>query len=890
MSKFIIENILIEKSDKDITTGQKYSLIEGFNLICGNNEAGKSSLMNFIRNCFFKTKGIDTGKIYFKLFDKNYRADIKDARSTDDRCKLFDEQGNSCNYNIIEENVKQKYFEEGFTINLDDLMAIQNKTTEEFINTIKDPSGDKLNHLLEEIKEDISNNLGANAKLKKAPKELLDKIENLSEKIKLLSKKEANYNLNNALIKTLQKEIQEIIKKEEALKLFKESKNLSIELKEFIKEKEEISTNFNLKLFEDKERYFDLIQTLGRYPKNQELIVNSSEKIETLRKKILDEKTRLNLDYGLSLDEKIISSITVDYDKIKKIKDLIEQLEEINSVIKLEKQKIETLNDSLIEVKYEIENLLQNKENNKDFEILDNTIKELNDGLDLYHFLTNEINNATKESIINANSVNNNNKLKVILIFLFVLSVICSVISFYQKIQTAGIFSILMSILTLFGFASLKISSYEDKIDEEKIKKDEQRKQILNNLKSIVKPYYKEIDNIEFSYLPSKLDNIKQNLVIEFKDLKSNNDLFLHKISERNITDEKINNSKSKISKLNEEIEKLTEEIKNLSDKNITNENIIGKKYLDIIEIIKSLKENLENEKNLSKELEETKQDNEEILSKVKNFIIENNINITISDDAKDITMRLNQYYDRNSIVKQEIDNLSTQISSIEKKLSELGDVQEIFESEDDLKLEREEKIKQKNEAGYKQRDLEKVEGISELKTEKNILIEEYRKLIKNLFINKMSIELTNTAKSEFDKTQPDLINAQKYLAILTDNKYSKINLELQEIENENGSKIKKWEHLSRGTKEQLYLALKLGYASNYAKDKSTLEDNGRANLPLIVDDAFVNFDLIRTKNALKCLIEFAKTNQVLFFTCHSEVISSMLKELNEEKTNIIQL
>ena len=153
-----------------------------------------------------------------------------------------------------------------------------------------------------------------------------------------------------------------------------------------------------------------------------------------------------------------------------------------------------------------------------------------------------------------------------------------------------------------------------------------------------------------------------------------------------------------------------------------------------------------------------------------------------------------------------------------------------------------------------------------------------------------MVLELTSIAKSEFDKTQPDLINAQKYLAILTDGKYTKINLELQELENEDGTKIKKWEHLSRGTKEQLYLALRLGYASNYSKDKTTLEPNGKSDLPLIIDDAFVNFDTKRTKNALKCLLEFSKTNQVLFFTCHTEMITKMMKELEGENINIIQL
>ena len=96
MGKFLIENILIEKTEKDIKTGEKYSLNDGFNLICGDNEAGKSSLMRFLKQGFFKTKGIDTGKIYFKINDKSYRADIKDAKSTDARCKIYDEENNIC--------------------------------------------------------------------------------------------------------------------------------------------------------------------------------------------------------------------------------------------------------------------------------------------------------------------------------------------------------------------------------------------------------------------------------------------------------------------------------------------------------------------------------------------------------------------------------------------------------------------------------------------------------------------------------------------------------------------------------------------------------------------------------------------------------------------------
>ena len=178
MGKFLIENILIEKTDKDIKTGEKYSLNEGFNLICGDNEAGKSSLMNFLKQGFFKTKGIDTGKIYFKINENSYRADIKDAKSTEARCKLYDETNSICDYELIEKNIKQKYFEEGFTINLDDLMKIQNKETEEFINIIKDPSNDKLSSFLKKINDNIAINLSLDNKLKKNAKEITDKIAN----------------------------------------------------------------------------------------------------------------------------------------------------------------------------------------------------------------------------------------------------------------------------------------------------------------------------------------------------------------------------------------------------------------------------------------------------------------------------------------------------------------------------------------------------------------------------------------------------------------------------------------------------------------------------------------------------------------------------------------
>ncbi|MBQ3640701.1 AAA family ATPase, partial [bacterium] len=130
MNKFIIKDILIENSTKDIAKGEKYSFSEGINFICGNNEAGKSSLMKFIKDGFFLEKGEDSGKIYFDIIRDNnktsYRADIKLSAGKDGRCKIFDTASNPVPYSVIEQAINRKYFEQGFYINLDDLNLVKN--------------------------------------------------------------------------------------------------------------------------------------------------------------------------------------------------------------------------------------------------------------------------------------------------------------------------------------------------------------------------------------------------------------------------------------------------------------------------------------------------------------------------------------------------------------------------------------------------------------------------------------------------------------------------------------------------------------------------------------------------------------------------------------------
>lgn len=69
---------------------------------------------------------------------------------------------------------------------------------------------------------------------------------------------------------------------------------------------------------------------------------------------------------------------------------------------------------------------------------------------------------------------------------------------------------------------------------------------------------------------------------------------------------------------------------------------------------------------------------------------------------------------------------------------------------------------------------------------------------------------------------------------------------------------------LSTGTREQLYLAMRLAYVRHYCRDAEPL--------PLVMDDVLVNFDDERAKSTLRVLLELARDMQILFMTCHQNI------------------
>ncbi|MDR0522620.1 MAG: AAA family ATPase [Planctomycetaceae bacterium] len=122
----------------------------------------------------------------------------------------------------------------------------------------------------------------------------------------------------------------------------------------------------------------------------------------------------------------------------------------------------------------------------------------------------------------------------------------------------------------------------------------------------------------------------------------------------------------------------------------------------------------------------------------------------------------------------------------------------------------------------------------------------------------------------ERDRQPRTLSEASELLKQLTDEKYHRIWTPLGEetllVDDKNGHTFDvSW--LSRGTREQLFIALRLALASEFARHGSIL--------PIILDDVLVNFDSRRAWTAIQVLLDVVRQGQgrqILLFTCHKHV------------------
>ncbi len=115
---------------------------------------------------------------------------------------------------------------------------------------------------------------------------------------------------------------------------------------------------------------------------------------------------------------------------------------------------------------------------------------------------------------------------------------------------------------------------------------------------------------------------------------------------------------------------------------------------------------------------------------------------------------------------------------------------------------------------------------------------------------------------------------ASAYLQQMTNGQYERIVLKMgsQELQAEHrdfgaiGSAA-----LSRGTAEQLYLSMRLALAEAVSHHR---------NIPILLDDLFVNFDAARLNGVISVLKEVSLKRQIVMMTCHPHVVEGIQAQI----------
>ncbi|MGD9568860.1 MAG: AAA family ATPase [Sedimentibacter sp.] len=119
--------------------------------------------------------------------------------------------------------------------------------------------------------------------------------------------------------------------------------------------------------------------------------------------------------------------------------------------------------------------------------------------------------------------------------------------------------------------------------------------------------------------------------------------------------------------------------------------------------------------------------------------------------------------------------------------------------------------------------------------------------------------------------------------AYLTNGKYSEVvideDMNIAVVESDNKQRNIELESLSGGTLDQLYLSLRVGLGNILSCNQ---------NVPLIFDDSFVQYDSKRLKNSVEMLARESERRQVILFTCQEREVE-LAKQMNI-KFNYIKL
>jgi uncharacterized protein YhaN len=214
------------------------------------------------------------------------------------------------------------------------------------------------------------------------------------------------------------------------------------------------------------------------------------------------------------------------------------------------------------------------------------------------------------------------------------------------------------------------------------------------------------------------------------------------------------------------------------------------------------------------------------------------------------------------AIVESDLENYDPEnntkcIETIRSELDDLAiDIEDAFEN-----------------LGRFKREIELLENDrsgAELRFERERQLSELTSHAEEWFALAWSMNTLEELRIEFEQSHqpPILARAKEYLSRLSGERYDNIWTPMGErtlcVDDADGSTLR-IEHLSGGTREQLFLAIRLAMIEHFTQQG--------VELPIVLDDILVNFDEQRTRAAIEELLRQTSENQqILFFTCHQHL------------------
>lgn len=214
-----------------------------------------------------------------------------------------------------------------------------------------------------------------------------------------------------------------------------------------------------------------------------------------------------------------------------------------------------------------------------------------------------------------------------------------------------------------------------------------------------------------------------------------------------------------------------------------------------------------------------------------------------LSQQLKDSKLLIPSEIDKSQLTNK-IDHEDKQVSQLQKQLSALS------EKKAELKIQIANLVKSGTYFDLRQE-------LANLETD---ILEDVHRLIALRLADKWIQNVLNIATR--GRVPKILKLAKRYFAILTGQRYQDILFENEISVLRNDDVEFAINELSKGTLEQLYLALVFSMAIGFSDQYP---------LPIMIDDGFVNFDKKRRQAAFEVLKEVSDQTQVLYFTANLE-------------------